>query len=148
MCVFFQIDANRAVDEVFADVRALFGALPPKEVQKVKRKKKKVAAKEEEEKEEWVEFSGQRIVFVLGKGMKRNGKFQRPVVAVYGARRFQRLGKSSSDSLGFFSNARAIYTLRHVSISDKLTFVAWLHGFPAETVSMLSFSHRFLSASQ
>ena len=67
MCFFFQIDANRAVDEVFADVRALFGALPPKEVQKVKRKKKKVAAKEEEEEEEWVEFSGQRIVFVLGK---------------------------------------------------------------------------------
>lgn len=57
------------MDEVFADVRALFGALPPKEVQKVKRKKKKVAAKQEEEEEEWVEFSGQRIVFVLGKGM-------------------------------------------------------------------------------
>jgi len=50
-------------------VRALFGALPPKEVRKIKRKKKKVAAnkvEEEEEEEEWVEFSGQRIVFVLG----------------------------------------------------------------------------------
>ena len=68
MNVFFQIDANRSVDEVFADVRALFGALPPKEVQKIKRKKKKVVAKEEEEEEEeeWIEFSGQRIVFVLG----------------------------------------------------------------------------------
>lgn len=62
-----KIDANRSVDEVFADVRALFGALPPKEVQKIKRKKKKVVAKEEEEEEEeWIEFSGQRIVFVLG----------------------------------------------------------------------------------
>ena len=59
------------MDEVFADVRALFGAFPPKEVRKIKRKKKKVAAnkveEEEEEEEEWVEFSGQRIVFVLGK---------------------------------------------------------------------------------
>ena len=58
------------MDEVFADVRALFGALPPKEARKIKRKKKKVAAnkvEEEEEEEEWVEFSGQRIVFVLGK---------------------------------------------------------------------------------
>ena len=124
MCVFFQIDANRGVDEVFADVRALFGALPPKEVQKVKRKKKKVAAKQEEEEEEWVEFSGQRIVFVLGKGMihctrlKRNGKFQRAVVAVNGARRFQRLEKSSFDSFGFFSSTRGIYTLQRVSISD------------------------------
>ena len=51
---------------MFAEVRALFGALPPKEVQKIKRKKKKVVADEEEE-YEFVEFSGQRIVFVLGK---------------------------------------------------------------------------------
>lgn len=60
-----KIDANRSVDEVFTDVRMLFGALPPKEVRKIKRKKKKVVSKEEEE-EDWVEFSGQRIVFVLG----------------------------------------------------------------------------------
>lgn len=65
--IFRQIDANRTVDEVFADVRALFGALPPKEVQKIKRKKKKVVANEEEDEYEFVEFSGQRIVFVLGK---------------------------------------------------------------------------------
>lgn len=62
----FQIDANRGVDEVFADVRSLFGALPPKEVKKIKRKKKKAEAKGDEEEEEWIEFSGQRIVFVLG----------------------------------------------------------------------------------
>ena len=62
---YFQIDANRTVDEVFADVRTLFGALPPKEVKKIKRKKKKVAADEDEY--DFVEFSGQRIVFVLGK---------------------------------------------------------------------------------
>jgi len=43
----------------------LFGALTPKEVKKIKRKKKKVAADEDEY--EFVEFSGQRIVFVLGK---------------------------------------------------------------------------------
>lgn len=63
-----RIDANRGVDEVFADVRSLFGALPPKEVKKIKRKKKKAEAKEkgDEEEEEWIEFSGQRIVFVLG----------------------------------------------------------------------------------
>ncbi|KAJ7339397.1 hypothetical protein OS493_005792 [Desmophyllum pertusum] len=60
-----KIDANRTVDEVFAEVRALFGALPPKEVQKIKRKKKKAVADEQEE-YEFVEFSGQRIVFVLG----------------------------------------------------------------------------------
>lgn len=47
-------------------MRALFGALPPKEVQKIKRKKKKVVANEEEDEYEFVEFSGQRIVFVLG----------------------------------------------------------------------------------
>ena len=63
--ILLQIDANRTVDEVFADVRTLFGALPPKEVKQIKRKKKKVAADEEEY--EFVEFSGQRIVFVLGK---------------------------------------------------------------------------------
>lgn len=51
---------------MFAEVRALFGALPPKEVQKIKRKKKKAVADEQEE-YEFVEFSGQRIVFVLGK---------------------------------------------------------------------------------
>lgn len=58
-------------------MRALFGALPPKEVQKIKRKKKKVVTNEEEDEYEFVEFSGQRIVFVLGKGtfiryVKRN----------------------------------------------------------------------------
>lgn len=70
----FQIDANRGVDEVFADVRSLFGALPPKEVKKIKRKKKKAEAKEkgDEEEEEWIEFSGQRIVFVLGNGSNRS----------------------------------------------------------------------------
>lgn len=46
-------------------MRTLFGALPPKEVKKIKRKKKKVAASEDEY--EFVEFSGQRIIFVLGK---------------------------------------------------------------------------------
>ena len=46
-------------------MRTLFGALRPKEVKKVKRKKKKVAADVDEY--EFVEFSGQRIVFVLGK---------------------------------------------------------------------------------
>lgn len=65
--VVLQIDANRTVDEVFADVRTLFGALPPKEVKKIKRKKKKAAAEEDEY--EFVEFSGQRIVFVLGKNL-------------------------------------------------------------------------------
>ena len=69
MVTFFQIDANRDVDEIFADVRALFGALPPKEVKKIRRRKKKVVATEEEEEEEWIEFSGQRIVFVLGEEM-------------------------------------------------------------------------------
>ena len=71
MVTFFQIDANRDVDEIFADVRALFGALPPKEVKKIRRRKKKVVAteEEEEEEEEWIEFSGQRIVFVLGEEM-------------------------------------------------------------------------------
>ena len=53
------------MDEVFADVRTLFGALTPKAVKKIKKKKKKVAADEDEY--EFVEFSGQRIVFVLGK---------------------------------------------------------------------------------
>jgi len=43
----------------------LFGALRPKEVKKIKRKKKKATANEDEH--EFVEFSGQRIVFVLGK---------------------------------------------------------------------------------
>ena len=47
-------------------MRALFGALPPKQVQKIRRKKKKVASNEEEDEYEFVEFSGQRIVFVLG----------------------------------------------------------------------------------
>lgn len=61
-----KIDANRSVDEVFSEVRALFGALPPKQVQKIRRKKKKVASNEDEDEYEFVEFSGQRIVFVLG----------------------------------------------------------------------------------
>lgn len=46
-------------------MRTLFGALRPKEVKKIKRKKKKVATEEDEY--EFVEFSGQRIIFVLGK---------------------------------------------------------------------------------
>ena len=46
-------------------MRTLFGALPPKEAKRIKKKKKKVAADEDEY--EFVEFSGQRIVFVLGK---------------------------------------------------------------------------------
>lgn len=54
------------MDEVFSEVRALFGALPQKQVQKIRRKKKKVASNEEEDEYEFVEFSGQRIVFVLG----------------------------------------------------------------------------------
>ena len=54
------------MDEVFSEVRALFGALPPKQEQKIRRKKKKVASNEEEDEYEFVEFSGQRIVFVLG----------------------------------------------------------------------------------
>ena len=54
------------MDEVFSEVRTLFGALPPKQVQKIRRKKKKVASNEEEDEYEFVEFSGQRIVFVLG----------------------------------------------------------------------------------
>ncbi|PFX19436.1 Adenylate kinase isoenzyme 5 [Stylophora pistillata] len=62
-----KIDANRSVDEVFTEVRALFGALPPKQAQTIRRKKKKkVVSNEEEDEYEFVEFSGQRIVFVLG----------------------------------------------------------------------------------
>lgn len=61
-----KIDANRGVDEVFTDVRLLFGALPAKDPQKIKRKKKRVAASNEVQEEESLKFSGQRIVFVLG----------------------------------------------------------------------------------
>ena len=55
------------MDEVFTDVRLLFGALPAKDPQKIKRKKKRVAASNEVQEEESLKFSGQRIVFVLGK---------------------------------------------------------------------------------
>ena len=56
------------MDEVYVEVRALFGALPRKEARKIKRKKNTLplANAEESEGDEFEEFSGQRIVFVLG----------------------------------------------------------------------------------
>ena len=63
------MNADAEVDTVFTEVCEIFGALPPKEVRKIRRKKKKQAAvteDEEEEEEEWEDFSGQRIIFVLG----------------------------------------------------------------------------------
>lgn len=66
VCLFSQIDANRGVNEVFTDVRLLFGGLPAKKATKIK-KKNKVFATYQEKGEELLEFSGQRVVFVLGK---------------------------------------------------------------------------------
>lgn len=60
-----KIDANRGVNEVFTDVRLLFGGLPAKKATKIK-KKNKVFATYQEKGEELLEFSGQRVVFVLG----------------------------------------------------------------------------------
>ena len=63
------MNADAEVDTVFTEVCEIFGALPPKEVRTIRRKKKKQAAvteDEEEEEEEWEDFSGQRIIFVLG----------------------------------------------------------------------------------
>ena len=52
---------------------AIFGTLPPKEVRKIRRKKtKQNAVLEDEEEDEWEDFSGQRIVFVLGSFSETN----------------------------------------------------------------------------
>ena len=64
--LFSQIDANRGVNEVFIDVRLLFGGLPAKKATKIK-KKNKVFTTYQEKGEELLEFSAQRVVFVLGK---------------------------------------------------------------------------------
>lgn len=50
------------------DVCRIFDGLPPKVPKTIRRKKKKaVKADDKEEEEEWEDFTGQRIVFVLGK---------------------------------------------------------------------------------
>ena len=80
--LFSQIDANREVNEVFTDVLSLFGGLPAKKATKIK-KKNKVFTTYQEKGEELLEFSGQRVVFVLGKfrraRLRQNSRSRRSV---------------------------------------------------------------------
>ncbi|XP_048587761.1 adenylate kinase isoenzyme 5 isoform X3 [Nematostella vectensis] len=62
-----RVDATRTVGEICMDVYKIFDGLPTKVAQKVKRRKKKAKTSAESEDEgEWEEFTGQRIVFVVG----------------------------------------------------------------------------------